>query len=278
MTPSGVLIGAGRQAEVFAWDDGRVLKLYRRAGSQHAAHAEAECTRLAYAAGAPAPAIHEMVSADGRPGTVYEWLDGPTMLSLLIARPWQVNRLARQMAALHTQLHRCSGAGLPAQCSGFRQLARWIEAHGDFAPALKATLVRVVSALPEGNRICHGDLHPGNVLLSADGPRVIDWTNAWCGHPLADVARTSIVLRFGTPPPGALQRGVISMFRALFHSLYLRHYFQAQTAYQRSELRAWELPLAVSRLADAVATERAALLVFIERRAAEIAQHPAHVG
>ena len=238
--------------------------------SQYHAYAEAEFTRLAHAAGARhPPSTRPCGWQDGR-APCAERLHGPTMLSALIAQPWRVNALARQMAGVHAQLHRCSGAGLPAQSDRLRELAQWIEAQSDFAPALKTTLVRVVSALPDGNRICHGDLHPDNVLLSEHGPRVIDWTNAWCGHPLADVARTSIILRLGAPPPGWARRVFIALFRRLFHALYRRHYFRSQTDYARPELHAWELPLAVSRLAEAVTAERTALLKFIERRAREV--------
>ena len=27
-----------------------------------------------------------------------------------------------------------------------------------------------------GDGLCHGDIHPGNVIMTADGPRLIDWT------------------------------------------------------------------------------------------------------
>ncbi|MGQ0600677.1 MAG: phosphotransferase family protein [Anaerolineales bacterium] len=291
MTLAGPLIGAGRQAEVFAWGEGRVLKLYRRAEAERDAYAEAEYTRLAYAAGAaarsavgeahsrvslarfagaPAPAVYETVLVEGRPGVVYERLSGPTMLSVLVAQPWRVTALARQMAEVHAQLHRCPGVGLPSQSRRVTELAGWIETRSDFTPALRATLVRVVNALPEGDRLCHGDLHPDNVLLTERGPRVIDWMNAWCGHPLADVARTSIMLRLGDPPPGFVQRAIIALFRSLFHALYLRHYFRAQTDYAPNELRAWELPLAVARLTDGITAERTVLLKFIEERAKEV--------
>lgn len=270
MSHAGPLIGAGRQAEIFAWDAGRVLKLYRRAEAERDAYAEAEYTRLAHAAGAPVPAVYETVSVEGRPGVVYERIEGPTMLSRLIAQPWRVNALARQMAEVHAQLHRCPGEGLPSQSTRLSGLAGWIETRSDFTPALRETLVRVVNALPEGDRLCHGDLHPDNILLTERGPRVIDWMNAWCSHPLADVARTSIILRLGDPPPGFVQRAIIALFRSLFHALYLRHYFRAQTDYARDELQAWELPLAVARLTDNIAAERGALLKFIEERAKEV--------
>jgi aminoglycoside phosphotransferase (APT) family kinase protein len=267
------VLGAGRQAEIFGWGEGRALKLYRRAEAERDAQVEAENTRRAHAAGAPVPGVFETVTVEGRPGAVYERLSGPTMLSRLVAQPWRVNGFARQMAEVHAQLHRCPGAGLTPQAQRVRELALWIEARTDFAPALRETLLRAVNALPDGDRLCHGDLHPDNILLTVHGPRVIDWMNAWCGHPLADVARTSVMLRLGDPPPGAWQRALITLFRSLFHALYLRHYFQLQLEYKPDELRAWELPLAVARLTDGIAEERGRLLRFITERAKEVATH-----
>lgn len=46
------------------------------------------------------------------------------------------------------------------------------------------------------------DFHPDNVLLAARGPVIIDWPDATRGQPLADVARTSLLLRLGGLPPG----------------------------------------------------------------------------
>jgi aminoglycoside phosphotransferase (APT) family kinase protein len=45
----------------------------------------------------------------------------------------------------------------------------------------------------EGGRLVHFDLHPGNVLLGADDPVLIDWTNAHGGDPDADVALTWLI-------------------------------------------------------------------------------------
>jgi aminoglycoside phosphotransferase (APT) family kinase protein len=39
----------------------------------------------------------------------------------------------------------------------------------------------------------HGDLHPYNVILTADGPVVIDWRNAEEGPPEYDIAMTAII-------------------------------------------------------------------------------------
>jgi aminoglycoside phosphotransferase (APT) family kinase protein len=45
-----------------------------------------------------------------------------------------------------------------------------------------------------GARLLHLDLHPGNVVLTAAGPVVIDWCNATDGAPGLDVAMTALIL------------------------------------------------------------------------------------
>jgi aminoglycoside phosphotransferase (APT) family kinase protein len=48
--------------------------------------------------------------------------------------------------------------------------------------------------LVPGEQILHLDLHPGNVMLTAGGPVVIDWTNASAGPPGADVAMAYLII------------------------------------------------------------------------------------
>jgi aminoglycoside phosphotransferase (APT) family kinase protein len=49
--------------------------------------------------------------------------------------------------------------------------------------------------LPDGgDRLVHLDLHPMNVMLSARGPVVIDWTNASRGEALTDTSLTYVLL------------------------------------------------------------------------------------
>lgn len=57
---------------------------------------------------------------------------------------------------------------------------------------------------PEGDRLVHLDLHPLNVLLSPDGPVVIDWVNARLDDPLFDVALSALVLALVASREGEL--------------------------------------------------------------------------
>jgi aminoglycoside phosphotransferase (APT) family kinase protein len=60
----------------------------------------------------------------------------------------------------------------------------------------------VLDALPEGDRLCHGDLHPGNMLGAPTTPVVIDSEDASHGDPRGDMVCTAVLMRVGQPPPG----------------------------------------------------------------------------
>jgi Ser/Thr protein kinase RdoA (MazF antagonist) len=75
-------------------------------------------------------------------------------------------------------------------------------AHGRTLAELHRRLDRVPAPAefrlptPAGRpgRLLHGDLHPGNVLLSDRGPVIVDWTDAGSGPSAHDTATTWLVL------------------------------------------------------------------------------------
>src|SRR5439155_888462 len=62
-----------------------------------------------------------------------------------------------------------------------------------------------VAPLP-GDRLVHRDLHPLNVMMTPEGPMIIDWANASAGDPAFDVADTWVLFSCGTPPMGGIDR------------------------------------------------------------------------
>ncbi len=108
-------------------------------------------------AGVPVPTVH---AVDG-PDIVMDRVEGPTMMSALADRPDQGVRFGALLADLHRRLD--------------------------------ATTTATTAGEPD-TALVHGDLHPGNVLLSANGPVLIDWTNHRVGPRSLDVALTWIVL------------------------------------------------------------------------------------
>lgn len=106
------------------------------------------------ALGFPVPAVH---AASG-PDLVMERLYGPDLLRATTSEGYGAVECGRLLADLHARLH--------------------------------ALAPRPGAAEP----VLHLDLHPANVVLTARGPVVIDWTNAADGPPDLDVALTAVIL------------------------------------------------------------------------------------
>ena len=262
VTEKGPMIARGRTAEVFAWGDNQVLKLFHDWMPATGVEREAQSTRLVHDAGLPAPAVEGVVEVDGRRGIVFERVEGPSMLKVLITKPWKMPKLARTLAELQAAMHSCEVPELPS----LRGIVEEIIRDSVLLSAdTREALLKVLEQLPDGNAVCHGDFHPDQVIMSPRGPIIIDWSNALQGNPLADVARTSFILQMGDVPSFVAGQWLIKAVRAWFHSVYLKRYLRLRPA-SREEIAPWELLSAVARLSDGIAEEKELLLALIEAR------------
>jgi aminoglycoside phosphotransferase (APT) family kinase protein len=177
-------------------------------------------------------------------------------------KPWMLFRAARQFAELHAAMHRCVRPQLPSQRD---QMQRFILQAPGLAADSKERVLEALERLPDGNVVCHGDYHPDNILMSSRGPIIIDWMSATRGNPLADVARTSLMFRMASLPPGmsTYRRWLFQAARRLFHAVYLREYFKLQP-FSHEEWQAWFLPLAAARLNERIPQEEQRLIDLVE--------------
>lgn len=252
----GTLLAVGGTAEIFAMDADRVLKLYWGGAAPSAPEREAERARAAYAAGAPSPAVLEVLAADDRFGVMFEYVQGPSMLQAMTEDPSRAPDLVRDLARAHAELHGLPGEGLPPQRE---HLSRRI-ALSPLNHRLRTTVLAALAKLPDGDALCHGDFRPANVLLSSSGASIVDWFDAVCGHPAADVARTLLLLQYSK----ACGDAVIETTRSDLTALYLQEYRSVREVSSEA-LQAWALPVAMARLAEPIAgQERATLLRLIE--------------
>jgi hypothetical protein len=177
---TGALIGTGRDCDVFEAGPGRVL---RRNRDGRSTEVEALTMRHCAAHGYPVPEVFDADGAD----IVMQRLDGPTMLDDMSRRPWTMRAKARQLAELIDRLGR-----LP------------LPDH------------ELPTAVDGGGMLVHLDLHPDNVILTADGPIVIDWSNAGLGVAGLDAANTWLTLSAGQPEGSALVNTVVAVGRRFF--------------------------------------------------------------
>ena len=195
------LLAEGRTAEVFAYGEGRVLKLDRPDWNGLSAFEAAVLVELA-GAGLPVARAHGTVMADGRNGVILDRVEGPSLLEVVSASgPEEIDRLAGRFVALQLQCNAVTVGGLPDL---MRRLRDEIEASVPDA-ALRAELLSLLAAHDDGGRgVCHFDFHPSNVLIGRDGWVVIDWLTVAAGPSAADLARTLVL--WGQRSTGSLER------------------------------------------------------------------------
>ena len=251
-------IGTGREAEIYDLGERRVLRLARDASRRASVNREASALCAASRAGAPVPALHGRVDVNGRPGTIMERLDGEDLLSRLQRRPWMVRSIGIALGTTHAALHAVSAPdGLPTVADELRG-----RLGSPLVPAeLRTSALEELDRFPEGDRLCHGDFHPGNVLETGAGPVVIDWTLGAGGPPVADVARTRLLITGGGLPPGSAKvlTGLQSVGRVLLARAYMSGY-RRTAPLDPSSLKRWGFVQTVARLAENVDGERPGLL------------------
>jgi aminoglycoside phosphotransferase (APT) family kinase protein len=151
---TGRLLGSGRSADVYEMDEAWVLRRDRAGWGD--ATAEAAVMQHVRSHGYPVPRVRAATRGD----LVMERLSGPTMLEAFGQGLLSAQEAGLTLARLLRKLH-----AVPARLS--------------VDPAV---------------RVLHLDLHPDNVMLTPDGPKVIDWSNAEEGPPGLDWAMSAVIL------------------------------------------------------------------------------------
>ena len=256
-------IGEGGTAEIFAWDEDKILKLYRESTSPGEAEQEAILASIAYDAGLNTPAVIDTITIENRQGIIFERVHGVTMVDAIIANPQKLIPYAHLLAELQVDMHTRTASKLPSQR---HRLQRRIQSVSGLALETKAAILTDLDQLPDDNAICHGDFHPDNILIRAEEPVIIDWIDATQGNPLADIARTTLLLRAGglLSSTDELRRQKITEMRYLFYEAYLEHYTQICSV-SRKTIARWEPSVAASRLSEEIDNdEKTELLEIIK--------------
>jgi aminoglycoside phosphotransferase (APT) family kinase protein len=207
MKPPGPLLAAGRDADIFEYAPGLVL---RRSRGGRSIALEARIMRYLHDQRYPVPAVEE-VSDDGRE-LVMERIEGLSMVDAIGKAPWSVRRQGKTLARLHKQLHE-----IPSP---------------DFLPR---------APIGRGDRVVHLDLHPLNVMIGPRGPTVIDWTNASAGEPVLDVGLAWVLMAAGEIPGGAVTTKLMGWGRALLVNGFLGQFDRREVGRRLREVVAWKV-------------------------------------
>jgi uncharacterized protein (TIGR02172 family) len=262
MVTKGVRLGRGRTAEVYEYGENEVLKLFLPGFSAEAVTREFELSSLAADSGLPVPKVLGRATHNGRSGIVYERVQGVTLTRWAIENPLRVRGAGRILAELHSAIHKVQVDPTSPVPSQQESWARTLQ-NTDVPESARNSLPQWLAAIPQANALCHGDFHPDNVIMTAQGPMVIDWMTGTRGDPAADVARTWLILSTPALPPEVPMKPLVRMIRHYFRESYLQTYLKI-SGIPMADILFCRRAMAALRTAEGILGEREYLLRIID--------------
>ncbi len=263
MSKLGRLVAAGRTSDVYEFGRGSVVKVPRAGVPNHWAALEAEITAAVHGQGLPTPEVRGLEQIEGRDSVVFEHIEGPSLWEQIREDTSDVSSLASWFAEIQLSIH---AADPPASLLRLGdRVCQKIDSVKSLTPGERGDARRIVSELPEGSALCHGDLHPGNVLISGRGPIVIDWFDAAIGSSLADIVRSSLLIRPVADDAHLHLPGSSTELLERVHADYLAFVLQHQEI-EPHLVRHWEAVLAASRLAEQAEPDESRLVALWQGR------------
>lgn len=214
----GKRIGTGGTASVYEWSKGKVIKVFKKDYPIESITMEYNNALALKKFSFKKAIAYELKKIEESYGIVYSYVQGESLLDYLF-RTGDIEVTAKHMATLHKEILECR---ITAGITTVRDFL-----HNNITNSPQATsaaskeMLRIVDLLPEGDVLCHGDFCPGNIILTEDGPVVIDFMNVCRGDALYDIARTLYLIKY-TPTLGdATEKEKMQKLQCELGQLYL---------------------------------------------------------
>lgn len=182
-------IAAGNTAEIYRQDK-MIFKVFKDNLPDGEAIYEAEKQKYAYSCGLPVPRVIDVTNMDGKQVIIMEYVRGRTIGELLLEDFAQAEYFLRISVDIQRKIHAVNVDGMEPMSE---KLRRQIGAAAYLDDRKKGVLIEKLAAMNVENRLCHGDFHLHNLIMSQHDITIIDWVDASIGDIRADVYRTYLL-------------------------------------------------------------------------------------
>jgi thiamine kinase-like enzyme len=211
------IIGIGNTAVVYEYEEGKVIKLFNEGYPKEAVEREFYNAKAIEKIDFLKPKAYEIVFYEERKGIVYDKAKGESLLDWVM-KTGDLKECAKYMAELHRSILRNEISNVPSYKEFLK--SNLVNIPSDDLEKQEEAL-KVLDKLPEGNTLCHGDFHPGNILMLDGQAMVLDFMNICKGNLLYDVARTVFLVEYTPVPEEAEDRETLAKFKKMLANLYL---------------------------------------------------------
>ncbi|PAT00974.1 hypothetical protein CI105_08990 [Candidatus Izimaplasma bacterium ZiA1] len=211
------VIGKGNTAVVYDIGDEKVLKLFNEGYPLSSIKYELKNSLLFCDFDLISPKVYDILDIKTQHGIVYEKLTGESLLDIVLSN-YDLQNCAKTMASLHKKIL----VNVTPEIVDYKDFLKKniVKANKD-NPKKLDELLNKLKLLDEQENICHGDFHPGNIIITNEGPAIIDFMNICKGPKLYDIARTVYLVEYTPVPKETPNRDEIVTFKHNLASVYL---------------------------------------------------------
>lgn len=224
------LIGKGANAEVYRLNDEQVIKVYKRSPDIDEIIRERMLSKKAVKAGVPAAISFGMAEVNGDPGLIFELIKARSFAYQIGKDPKTIEKYIDNYVKTIKTIHAIDAEkdfDYPLD-SADEIFCSYIDYLGDYLDVqLVSELRRFAETLPKSKMLLHGDIQPGNVMITDQDMVFIDMDSLAKGPEIYDLGylyRTMILfwqigpqesfLRFDEVCSRRLWEGIIQRYYA----------------------------------------------------------------
>ncbi|MGW6193133.1 phosphotransferase family protein [Bacillus cereus] len=187
----GEPIAKGNTAKIYLYEN-KIIKLYEEYLPDKESINEAKKQKYAYSCGLPVPNVFEVTKVQNRQAIIMEYVKGDSIGNLLLNNlneaEYYISLCVNEQKKIHAI---CVNRD---EIEGMRvRLERQIKSVHNLNEKQKENILKKLDSIKFEPRLCHGDFHPFNLILSNDNVKIIDWIDASSGDIRADVFRTYLL-------------------------------------------------------------------------------------
>lgn len=214
----GRIIGKGNTATVYDWKEDKVLKLFYQGYPKEAVEKELHNVKAISKMTFAKPKAYEMVECDDRIGIIYDRVEGE-LLQEWVKKTRDAQGCAVHMSKLHKEILKNKICDVPS----YKEfLERNLLKITPIDSKVGREALNLLDKLQEGESLCHGDFHPGNIFIAKGQTTAIDFMNICRGPYLYDIARTVFLVQYTPVPMELEERELVIQSKKYLVDLYLK--------------------------------------------------------
>ncbi|MCR6847210.1 MULTISPECIES: aminoglycoside phosphotransferase family protein [Bacillus] len=184
-------IAKGNTAEIYLYNT-KVVKLFNEYLPDTESMNEAKKQKYAYSCGLSVPNVFEVTKIKNRQAIIMEYVKGDSMGDLLLNNLNEAEHYINICVNEQKKIHAIRVNTDEMEAMGER-LELQIKYVHKLDEKQKESILNKLYSIKFEPRLCHGDFHPSNLILSEKNVNIIDWVDACSGDIRADVFRTYLL-------------------------------------------------------------------------------------